>query len=336
MMPRVLIISNPTDEHTARVAEQIRRLGGDPILFYPEELGQSALFSACHPSATANFSHTLTINDRPVSLEGIYSIWYRRPRLQPRHNGQTHEGLEFAREEWRAALEGAYALLDDKLWVSHPDRLREAARKPRQLHLACTLGLPIPRTLITNDPDAARAFADACDGRVIGKATGSGWVYSEDGEDIYYVLTNRIAADELQADDEIRAAPLTLQEEIPKAYEIRANVVGDQILAVRIDSQSSPESELDWRRYDLDHTPYSEYRLPSDIEQACLELTRRLGLEFGAIDLICTPDDRYIFLEINGNGQFLWAEEHSGVGISVALANLLVGNSRPLRAVRLS
>jgi hypothetical protein len=45
----------------------------------------------------------------------------------------------------------------------------------------------------------------------------------------------------------------------------------------------------------------------------------------GALDFIRQPDGQYIFLEINGNGQFLWAEELSGVEVSKALANLLVG-----------
>lgn len=125
---------------------------------------------------------------------------------------------------------------------------------------------------------------------------------------------------------------MTLQEEIAKVYEVRANVVGQQVLAIRIDSQASPESALDWRRYDLPHTPYAPYVLPDNIARKCLQLTQRLGLEFGAIDLIRTPMGEYVFLEINGNGQFLWAEEHSGVGISAALANLLVGNAPALRS----
>lgn len=34
----------------------------------------------------------------------------------------------------------------------------------------------------------------------------------------------------------------------------------------------------------------------------------RLGLLFGCIDLMVTPDDDYVFLEVNEMGQFLWIE----------------------------
>jgi glutathione synthase/RimK-type ligase-like ATP-grasp enzyme len=66
-----------------------------------------------------------------------------------------------------------------------------------------------------------------------------------------------------------------------------------------------------------------------------LKLTKLLGLEFGAIDLIRQPDGEYIFLEINGNGQFLWAEELSGVNVGDALALLLTGIAPPLRLANL-
>ena len=38
-------------------------------------------------------------------------------------------------------------------------------------------------------------------------------------------------------------------------------------------------------------------------------LMRMLGLAFGCIDLIVTPQGEYVFLEVNEMGQFLWVEQ---------------------------
>ena len=47
---------------------------------------------------------------------------------------------------------------------------------------------------------------------------------------------------------------------------------------------------------------------------------RRLGLIYGAIDLRLTADGRYVFLEINPAGQFLYVEQQTGQPIAAALA----------------
>ena len=47
-----------------------------------------------------------------------------------------------------------------------------------------------------------------------------------------------------------------------------------------------------------------------------------------AIDLVVTPDGRYVFLEINPNGQFLWVEQLTGLPISRAIAALLIRADR--------
>lgn len=332
---RVLIISNPEDEHTVCVTSHLRKRGVETILFYPEEFGRE-LFLTLSQSSDQESIVISNLQGHTIDLISVDAVWYRRPRSILLDDGALEpEALEFARDEWKSALEGTYALLDKPLWVSHPDRLRDAARKPLQLRIAQYFGLNIPRTLITNNPEQARLFFEQCNGRVVTKATGSGWVYSESGDDVYFIMTNRVGISDVQSDDEIVVAPVTFQEEITKEYEIRVNIVGQQVLAIRIDSQKSKVSKLDWRRYDVQNTPYSPYVLPSEISSKCLKLTQYFGLEFGAIDLIRQPDGRYVFLEINGNGQFLWAEELSGVRVSEALADLLAGVASPLKSAQL-
>ena len=51
----------------------------------------------------------------------------------------------------------------------------------------------------------------------------------------------------------------------------------------------------------------------------------RLDLNYGAIDIIVTPDGRHVFLEINPVGEFFWLELRPGFAISDAIADVLLG-----------
>ena len=63
--------------------------------------------------------------------------------------------------------------------------------------------------------------------------------------------------------------------------------------------------------------------LPGELQRSLLELMSRLSLTYGAIDLVLTPDGRYVFLEINPNGQWLWIDEMLSLGISHSIAEWL-------------
>jgi glutathione synthase/RimK-type ligase-like ATP-grasp enzyme len=51
------------------------------------------------------------------------------------------------------------------------------------------------------------------------------------------------------------------------------------------------------------------------------------SLNYGAIDIILTPDGRHVFLELNPSGEFFWLERAPGLSISEAIADLLLGHS---------
>ena len=124
--------------------------------------------------------------------------------------------------------------------------------------------------------------------------------------------------------EDLRLCPLIVQQYVPKRLELRVTVVGDEVFAAAIHSQASNHTRLDWRRYDDARTPIAPFELPADVAERCRALVRELGLCYGAIDLVLTPDDRFVFLEINPNGQYLWIELATGLPISAAVADLLL------------
>lgn len=49
----------------------------------------------------------------------------------------------------------------------------------------------------------------------------------------------------------------------------------------------------------------------------------KLGLVFGAVDLICTPSGELVFLEVNPGGEWGMLERDLGLPISEAIADAL-------------
>jgi glutathione synthase/RimK-type ligase-like ATP-grasp enzyme len=80
----------------------------------------------------------------------------------------------------------------------------------------------------------------------------------------------------------------------------------------------------DWRRFDkFKKTPYTKTKLPEDISEKILKLMKLMDLEFGTIDLIRTPNDNFVFLEVNTKGGWWWIEEITKMNISRDIAYYL-------------
>lgn len=98
------------------------------------------------------------------------------------------------------------------------------------------------------------------------------------------------------------------QEYVPKRVELRVTVIGDDIFAAEIDSQADEQASVDWRRFAME-IPFRQATLPTEVAERCLTLVKSYGLNFSAMDLILTPDGRYVFVENNPNGQFIFVEK---------------------------
>jgi glutathione synthase/RimK-type ligase-like ATP-grasp enzyme len=123
---------------------------------------------------------------------------------------------------------------------------------------------------------------------------------------------------------DVQLCPLVVQAYVRKTLEVRVTVVGSDVFAAEIHSQATRRTLVDWRRYDRTNTPHAVHTLPPEIAERCLGLVRAMGLAYGAIDLVLTPEGHYVFLEINPNGQYMWIEHLTGLPITDRLVRLLV------------
>lgn len=334
----ILLLSNSEDPHLDPVAAELRRRGVDHRRLDTDRIWPDVRVDVHLDVGTGNegslaghrWHGTLCIDGDRVELRAVTAIWTRRPSrpgVDPRIEDPA--ARRFAEAEWGAALHGVLRGSDAK-WMSDPDRIRAASFKPAQLRYAALHGFDLPRTRITHDPVSARAFLNDMGGRAIAKVVGPG-APTTPGIEPYNVFAHVITVADLDA-PQISACPLILQEVIPKRTELRVTVVGDRVLACELDSQAVPEARDDWRRADTDDVPHRPVDLPAGLAELCRGFTASLGLNFAAIDLIRTPDDRYIFLELNPNGQWLWIEDLAGVAISRSIAEWLADTERATSA----
>ena len=330
----ILIITHSDDnECVARVAEAITRKGGHIIRFdtdrYPTDVRLSAYYGR-----SGDERLTLTNEEGQFDLREVTAIWHRRLNFGAQLPAGLDKQLRHASlGETSAAAHGMLASLK-AFRVDDLGHIRHAENKQLQLQLAREVGLDTPRTLTTNDPTAARAFAKSCEEGIVTKMLSSFAIYDEGKELV--VFTNPVKPEDLADLSGLSLCPATFQELLPKSLEIRVTVVGHRVMSAAVNSQVSARAAHDWRRDGVRMLQdWKPYQLPLEIEEKLLRLMDHLSLNYGAIDIILTPDGKHVFLELNPCGEFFWLERTPGLPISEEIADLLLGHS-PRRQSALS
>jgi glutathione synthase/RimK-type ligase-like ATP-grasp enzyme len=272
------------------------------------DLGPDLGLSLCLDAAP---EATLRLPDgRRIALSETGTIWWRRPRAPEPPPALDDEAREFVRSEWEHFLEGLEPFTCGR-WVNPPAAARRASRKALQLVVAHESGLRVPRTAITNDPDAVRELV----------ASGLPLVYKRvAGSPRPVTATQPLRAEDLERLDALPACPAIFQELIEARVDVRVTAIGDELHAAEIDSQAGA-STLDWR---FDQTvPFRPHELDEATASRLRETLSRLGLVYGAIDLRLTPEGEYVFLEVNPSGQYLFVELLAGLPLNERMAAFL-------------
>lgn len=320
MKQTVLVLTEPRDVHAQAVALALQERGAKALIWYttdfPGRATESISFvkgverTRLEGVSTGNLAHC-----------NIATVWRRRP-AHVLHSALLHRADQrFAEQEcveFRRSLLGS--LLPKAFWVNAPDAAFRASRKILQHRTAIEVGLDTPDTLYSNDPAEVRDFLRGHGGRAVYKVFRP---YSwRDDVTAWAPYTSLVTEEQLVANDLLQATPGIFQEVVQKEYELRATVIGSRPFCAKLLSQDTVRGKLDWRK------AYSElkmepYVLPHTIAAACKLLMARLGIVFGCFDFIVTPDGRYVFLEVNEMGQFLFVEYFAGLPLLDAFVEFL-------------
>lgn len=305
--PKVLLISNRFDFSTDFIAVELANQGVDFIRINRDELKDYCIeFDPVKPELKAkynNYSFT-------ISTEHLKSIYYRAPTfLRDIFQEGVSEEEQLIRTQW-AAFVRSLCVFENVKWLNNPTDIYKAEIKPYQLFLANKLGIKIPKTTVSNitlSSDFEYQAIKSIDTAIVSNGENEGFIYTE----IY-------KKNELK---EVKySSPFFIQQGLVPKVDIRVTVVENNLIAIRITSDK--DIDEDWRRYKNELT-YSIFELPKTVHDFCINYTKNLNLNFGAIDLVL-HNTEYYFIEINPTGEWSWLQKNTGYNFDKLITKALI------------
>ena len=185
--------------------------------------------------------------------------------------------------------------------------------------MAHQLEFNVPRTVITND---SRGILHAADGDPTIAVKGLETVLVWQGALETFGYTSLVDTSFAER-SHLSSAPLIAQEALEDKLDLRVTVIGEQVFCTSVTVGGNP-IRGDWRLEKTD-AEFRPFDLPPQVSAKCLQLTKSLGLVFGAIDL-AVQQGTYFFLEINPTGEWGWLVDQANLPIDEAIADSLLDN----------
>lgn len=297
--PKTILVTAPRDDaHSERVLAELNV--NFPVRAHRISLAEFPSSARATIELSEGHHRTYQSDGETIDLDTVISVWWRRPErceLPPVYHGIDRT---FVAAECDHFVTGLLWSLDC-LWINSPLYEPAASRKVQQLTIARQLGLRIPRTIVTSNPDAASNFL---------KSLGRGSVFKRVGASPGpFCQTTRLTKDWLPRLRTITSCPTIFQEYIEPIADYRIVWLDGQLWPFEIDATSSSIPE------DTRLDPALPCRLTSFDAGLCAllyKLMRALNLLFGVLDLRLGIDGNMYFFEVNPAGQFAYLEDRTG------------------------
>lgn len=302
---KITIVSFKNDPHALAVAWGLRTIGYNPQILYFTAL-------ADHHKITLrpgfDGKSTITASNLSFPISESDTIWWRRPAGVHLPGSLHPSDRKIAEQEWGILQKSIISIsgYNDCFCANPPGEFHSGSLKAFQLIIARAVGFDIPETIISNDPLEIKSFIKNNPRTIFKTSTPATWVHS-DGSHAEFLTELVEWNDELA--DSIAACPGIYQRYVEKKFEVRSVIFGETIFSFKIDSQEDKNSLLDWRkRPEYTRGIVTPINTPEFVSDRIRGLMKELSLVTGSIDFIVTPNEEWVFLEINPSGQFLWLE----------------------------
>ena len=269
---------------------------------------------------TLDLGHTAVSGEleaagRRIALDEIDGVYARimdlasLPEFRPRRLRSYDPRMAFERAAtFQAAFLDWLELAPCRV-VSRPSDMASNNSKPYQAGLLELCGFAVPPTLVTNDPDAVRAFA-AEHGRVVYKSISG-------ARSIVQELDGRALA----RLDRVRALPTQFQAHVP-GVDVRVHVAGPDVHATEIRSSAVDYRYAARTGAGADLQPHA---LPAEVERRCAAAAEALRLPLCGFDLRRTPAGEYVCFEANPMPAYSYYQLAGGQPIAASLVRYLAG-----------
>lgn len=331
----VLLITHSGDFYTVdRVAQALSKLGAQPFRFDTDKFPLQVQME----THLTNFKsiYRLKYGDQPhgcaerdISTEQVQSVWMRRIWSPQMSEDLAPQFQAVCVREAMAALNSFWDSLTEVFWVDDLQRILAAENKLRQLRVAKEVGLVIPHTLVTNNPQKVREFFHDVGGKMVTKLL-TPITYGMEGSSLFF-YTNVVKEEDLADIEKLRHSPMVFQKQIPKLRELRVVYVDGNLFVGALDASNYEESTVDWRCASPEACQWQSHELPTSVSYRLKAFMARFKLVFGVFDLIETPSGECIFLEVNPTGEWGMLERDLDYPISEAIAKALLGETNKTR-----
>jgi ATP-GRASP peptide maturase of grasp-with-spasm system len=316
----VYIFSNEIDLSTTQVCKWLNFYGQDWIRINTYKVLNDKL----------NISQKESLNYEK------YSLWYRKlpfNLLKQQINWNTKKlpkqikekiNLHFLKER-SELLEVEYNLLiRNKNFLNDP--ITTKLNKSNQLLIAESVGLKIPASFIVKSRKELINLFNSYGNLAIKSLSP---ISILEYENLYYgPYTNILNQSDILKLPEF-FEPIFIQKYIEKKYEIRSFFLDNSFYSMVIFSQNDKQTVTDFRRYNSNKPNRTiPFKLPRQIESQLKKFLKVSGINSGSFDLIVTPEDDFVFLELNPVGQFGMVSNPCNYYLEKKIANFLIQKKR--------
>lgn len=316
----ILAISFQNDIHARAITWGLNESGIKAAIVDVSRFPTNSIltFDPIHGSNATMRLSTCGDQNEEIALETVRAVWCRRFSSNPQYfdlSGVHEDDLNDTASEVQTFIDNWWGIVREILgssvpWLNPVPAIANAKNKAYQLRIAHSVGFRVPTTIIGNSADAVREFCRKNGGEIIMKPFFQRtW---KEGNHEYQQPTYLINSKHLHDDIAVKLCPAIYQEPIAKAFELRVLVLGDHFIAAKLNSQEHAHSQVDWRLDVYKRTMTIEpFALNVETKEKILAFMKRMNLKCGSIDLIVTPNNDIVFLEINEQGQFLFLEQQN-------------------------